>query len=420
MALTQFISIRLLTAGLGHEQYAAFAILTGILGWYTLADLGVGTSLQNTISQCRAHKRPYANYLHAVGLIAIALFAISISVLYLLSLYLGPLLLRNFAFDSDEKVRQLFVSGAFLAAAAIGGIAYKIWYAENRGHLGNIVQAVAAILGLLGLWVVLHLSHRNRLLWSLVAYTGPGAVLAILSLIAATRVRVCEQKPLRQEDLVRLFKHGLRFWFFILMAMSVVQIDYVVMSQYLQPSEIVAYAVVTKMFTLVFFMYNSVLSALWPVFSELIALGNWSKAQGYLTHYLSLGIALMLFSTVALVFAMPKVIHLLSPTQAVVIPMTFILLSGFYHVIRIWTDTFAMVLQSMNDMTPFVFFVPIQALLSAAGQVFFVKRYGIYGILIGLICSFCLTVTWMGPLRLYRHFRGGKLTLGQHDMLPEN
>jgi hypothetical protein len=56
-----------------------------------------------------------------------------------------------------------------------------------------------------------------------------------------------------------------------------------------------------------------------------------------------------------------------------------------------------MVLLSVNILKPFWILVPIQALISIFGQIYFAKIYGVDGILYGLILSFLLTVTWGLP-----------------------
>jgi len=74
-----------------------------------------------------------------------------------------------------------------------------------------------------------------------------------------------------------------------------------------------------------------------------------------------------------------------------------IIIFGFYYLIRIWTDTYAMVLQSVSILKPFWILVPIQALISLFGQIYFVRMYRLNGILYGLILSFLLTVSWGLP-----------------------
>jgi O-antigen/teichoic acid export membrane protein len=79
-----------------------------------------------------------------------------------------------------------------------------------------------------------------------------------------------------------------------------------------------------------------------------------------------------------------------------------LMIIGIYQMLRVWTDTFAMVFQSMSLLKPFWIIVPIQSAISLGAQIVFVPSFGLYGIYIALICSFVLTVSWFLPFYLYK------------------
>ena len=58
IAGVQVASISYLLSILGEEKYAVFNLLTGLLVWCSAVDFGIGTGLQNYISECRA-KDPF-------------------------------------------------------------------------------------------------------------------------------------------------------------------------------------------------------------------------------------------------------------------------------------------------------------------------------------------------------------------------
>ncbi|WP_422824300.1 polysaccharide biosynthesis C-terminal domain-containing protein [Xenorhabdus siamensis] len=74
------------------------------------------------------------------------------------------------------------------------------------------------------------------------------------------------------------------------------------------------------------------------------------------------------------------------------------LLFAAYFSIRVWSDTYAMLLQSMNELKPLWLIVPFQATLSFGLQWYLAGKFKIYGILIGLIISFILTVVIFLPI----------------------
>jgi O-antigen/teichoic acid export membrane protein len=411
-ALVLLASVRILMDSLGLENYAVFVLLTGLTGWFMLADMGIGSSVQNYISESRARNQPYDDLIFASGLLALLLLFVTVIALYFISPYVAPVLLKSFQFLSEsEKTKLFFLTGALSIGMGVGGIVYKVWYGEQRGYLSNIVPAIAAVVGLIGVLLVRQTPVEDRLFLSLAAFTTPLAVLPLgVLLIQQWRVlwlrRGLERAGLKLLGTInRLVTRGFHFWFFAIMAAGVLQIDYIVMSQFLAAHDIASYYISTKVFGLAFFVYTAILAALWPVFAESIAKREWELVQRYLKKYLALGLVFMFICTVSLVWLMPVAVGILAPKENIIIPLEFILLLGVYHMIRIWTDTFAMVLLSISNLKPFWIYVPIQAILSIILQWMLVPVYGLYGVVLGLIASFLFTVSWALPKAVWKNYK---------------
>jgi O-antigen/teichoic acid export membrane protein len=410
-ALVQLASIRVLVGGLGLEQYAIYALLTGLMGWFMLADLGIGLSLQNHISGRRAKAEAYDDIVVASFAIAAILLVLTIAALYFSSPYIAPIYLKQFQMLGElEKTRLFFITGALFIGAALGGISYKIWYAEQKGYFANILPAIGSIAGYAGIIAVNNSSLTDKLQCSLVAFLAPSAILAIGVLVIQTsRHLEVGLKGVNTTTATRLFKLATSFWLLTLMASLSLQIDYLIISQFLKPADIVIYNLSTRISWFFFFVYVSALTALWPVFSEAISKGEWTLVRKFTRKYLGIGLGLSLISSLLLVWLMPKVIDILAPNEVIVVPVMFILLLGVYQLIRIWTDTFAMILQSMSDLKPLWIAGVIQALLSVALQWYLTQLLGLYGIILGNTLAFALTSAWLFPLAVNQHYKNNRI-----------
>lgn len=405
-AFVQLASIQILIDSLGLESYAIFVLLTGLVGWFMLADFGMGASLQNFISESRAKNQSYDDLIVASGVMALLLSGMTIIALYFMSPYLSILLLKNFTTLSDEqKANLFFLNGSLSIGIGVGGVIYRVWYAEQKGYLSNIIPAIASIIGLVSLLLVRKAPVESRLFLSVMVFLAPTAILPLAALVAQQIRRGFNCSAARLSEMAgQIMKRGFHFWTFSIMSAGVLQIDYIVMSQFLSPHDIAAYFIATKIFGLAFFVYSAVLFALWPIFSEAIAKSEWSIVTQYLKKYLLLGIAFILVCTVLLIWLMPVAVGILAKQEGIVIPVGLILLLGLYQMTRVWTDTFAMVLQSMSDLKPFWIYVPFQVILSIGLQWVLAPEYGLYGIVCGLIASFVLTVIWALPLAVRKHY----------------
>lgn len=405
MAVVQLVSVRLLLQNLGLEGYAVFALLTGLQGWFLLSDLGLGVSLQNQVSEVRARATSTAPMLLAGRLIALALLVLTVVALYFAAPVLAPALLRPFPFlGVAAKADLLFLSGALSIGFGIGSLVYKVWYAEQRGYLANALPAIASVIGLIGIWAVGWLPARFRLEASLLAFVGPTALLPLAALGRQSwnGLREAARSWPSRRLLADLGRRAAAFWAFAVMAAITLQVDYVVLSQFLAPADIALYTLTTKVYGLSFFLYNALLMALWPVFAELLAQRRVDEVRASLRRYLKLGIGYMVLCALAMIWLMPAAIELLAPGHALLPSGALILGMGAYYTIRVWCDTFATLLQSMSRLQPFWLLVPAQALLSAGLQWVLAPRLGLPGVVAGLTLSFLFTVAWALPIATRR------------------
>lgn len=404
-AVMGLYTIRLLTTVLGTENYAIFAMLVGLQGWYLLGDLGLGSSLQNFISERRAHQESYSSLVRMTGLLALLLVAVGVLLILVVAQFAAPIVLSGFSTQSaPDKVRNFFVSGVLCLIFGIGGISYKIWYAEQRGYLANLMPALAAAISLGWVATIADSGSPDKLFWCLVAMLLPQAVLPMTTFL--TQVGRCSRFSSEgNEKLWPLLQRGLKFWGFAVMSAGVLQIDYIIMSQFLPAHDIVGYNLSNKIFSLALFVYSAVLMALWPVCSEAISKSEWLQVKRHLKKSILMGAGIIAVTTVCLIMFMPEIVKLLSPREHVTVTVNFILLLGFYQLLRVWSDTYAMLLQSMSYLRPFWLYVPFQAVLSFFLQWYLVKEFGVYGVVLGLIGSFIATACWVLPLSFHRRMK---------------
>lgn len=396
--LCQLVAVRAILGAMGVGGYAAFALLGSLVNWYLLCDLGVGASLQNHISECRVRNEPYEGFVRAASWAGLVQLLGAWLLVLLLAPVLGPRFLEGFPSLAGGYRAELFLaSGLLHAGAAVGSIAYKVWYAEQRGYLANLVPALSAVAGLGGILAVVASGREDRLLLAVLAYQLPSALLALASL-AKINLRGAKPPPFRELPFGALLRRGWRFWGFGILAALVLSIDTIVISQTLPPREIVAYTLVYKIFDFPYFVYNAFLLALWPVFSEAMAAGRFGEVRRQARFSLSWGAAgMVLFTALILLFIRP-IVSLLSPNDPIEVPVRVILLFGGYMLVRIWSDTFAVVLQSRSHLSPLWRAVVLQAAVGAALQLWLGRLLGATGIVLALAAAFCLTVAWMLPL----------------------
>jgi O-antigen/teichoic acid export membrane protein len=404
-AVIQLFSIRILLSGLGTERYSAYLLLASLAGWYSLLDFGLGSSLQNFVAEQRAKSESYAAYVRATALLALPVLALAVGVLYLTAPMLAPFFLKQVgALSGDEKTRAFFLSGLLFSGTTVGSIVYKLWYAEQKGYLANLLPAVASLMGLGGIWLVMNCSLEEKLLGSLLAFNLPPAT---LSLLALARILIATKGSSATSAVLKpLLLRALKFWVFTLMVAATLQIDYLIMSQLLAAQDVVVYNITTRIFGIGYFLFSSLLAALYPSFTAFMMQGRWAELRHMLKRNLTLGLLGMLVFTGIMAFSMPWVLPIFAPRSlGLHIPTSFILLVGTYQLALIWVSVFSTVLQSASLLRVFLVWTPLQAIVSATCQWWLAKQYGVYGIILGLLISYLVIAVWFLPLTLRRHIR---------------
>jgi O-antigen/teichoic acid export membrane protein len=382
---------------LGEDSYAVFAVLLSLEGWLMLTDFGLGSSAQNQVSVATAKQQLEKAALVPIAQLSILTFLSSLLFISLLFPWIHAFLNKNTTCGKAGLL--LAVLGYCLLA--LGSIAYRILYAKNRGVLVHIIQGAAFCLTIITAFLLKHFYFGEyRLFLALITVIVIPCVFSL-----ATFFKIFGVKFLKEywdwEAIQALVTPALKFFIFGLSAIAVLGIDYIALARYTDSKTIVLYHIMSKLFSGFFVMHGSFMQAIWPVCSENIAKGNTEKVAKILKKCCLYGILFISSVTCFLLLGSSTLCSLFF-SKPLSLPIEGILLLGLYYIIRTLCDPYAMVLQSMNRLTPLLIGVPCQALVAIIFQIYLVQFYGLYGVIIGLICSYLCTVSWLLPFCVYR------------------
>ncbi|WP_156219686.1 MATE family efflux transporter [Pandoraea apista] len=405
-ASINLLSIRYLLRELGVEGYSAFALLGALLAWSVLADFGVGYSLQNHWSERRAAGRGSGDLLLASALLLIPAAAICMFALY----WLSPLLANQYlqgvtiTLTDAERARVFFLAGSLFIATSVGGVAYKLLFAEQLGWVAHLMPTIGTLIGF-ALILVVDVSKQPFPLYSAVGlFYGPPALVAMVTFVYCMKHYARPDARRGGEDISRagkiIARRAVGFFAFAAVSAVVLQADYMVMSQRLGSYDVVVYTLLTRAFGPAWFIYMALLQAIWPVCAELRVKGEWDSLRTLPYRYIGIGVVGVIVFCAALAIFRETLVHMASAD--VTVPLSTIALFGVYFIMRVWTDTYGVMLQSMNVLRPFWILVPIQACLSFGLQWYLSGIFGINGLLMGLMLSFLMTVTFGLPAVFYR------------------
>lgn len=411
LTVVQILSVRYLIEILGHEKYAAFILLSGLLAWSSLSDFGLGNSVLSVISEKRAENKKYKHLLLSSFLISLLFFILVGVIVYFLSETLSGYYLKSF--DSNvinNKSQTFFIALMLFVWSTLAGLIYKVWYAEQVGWLSNFFPAIAAIIGFFGIYILSSntVDESFDILEVFLIFFLPVALISSILLIwKIIKVGSYNLKIKRNLKIINiLLKRARPFFLFSILGVIVLQTDLIVISQKLEVKDIILYGVLLKIFNVIYFIYSSVLQAWWPVCTELIIQKKIKKLKQGIRYSILLGVISIAFLGF-LVYEFEDYIFSLLNIGAVNSNSTIYILFSVYFMVRAWCDTYAVLLQTMNYMKPLLLIVPLQILMNFSFQWIFASYFGLNGILMGLVLSFVLTVAIYLPLQFNKQIKIG-------------
>lgn len=402
VAMGQLISIPLLLQYLGIDQYSWLVVALSLQGWWLLTDMGLALSLQNEISASRANKQNDGDLIVSAAALVLPLLLVSTLLILIFADSLASLLLPSEAVRSGQGGLLMAITGILGLLLAAGNVAYRILYARHKGYWVSILPALGTVMSLAGLVALQYFRVAESLLWAAVVWSGPSALLAAIAfgvfVIKAFRLSNGVVRPFLCRKLI---KQGSQFGLFAVLAALTLQIDYVVIGKLMTEQDILLYNISTKMMAFVSFFFSAVVQAVWPVCSEAAALQKWSQVDVLMRRLLALGACVITLGAGSMWLFHQEVLLHIAPQQHLVIPGSFWVLLTIYAWVRVWSDSFAMLLQSMNRVRIFLSYVPIQSAICVVGQIVLGGYFGLNGLVIGMIASFVLTSVWILPRSYY-------------------
>lgn len=400
IAGVQVASISYLLSILGEEKYAVFSLLTGLLVWCSAVDFGIGTGLQNYISECRAKENNYDGFIKAA--LHLSFFAILFFILffYVFSGVISSHYLSSFYTTLQGETREIFyIACLVFSSIGIGTIAYKILFAELVGWKANLLNAVSYMIGMFGLLFIYYEKISIDIKYSLVVMYLPVGLISICYLFYRY-IKLISIKTSKFYYFA-LLRRSAGFFVFTVLSILVLQMDYIVISQRLTPTDIVQYTVTMKIFGLVFFIYTAVLQALWPICAELRIKHQWQKLNKMIVINIATGSFFVIGCTAFIYTFKVLLFSIIAKDVNYQMSMISFILIAIYFCLRVWCDTYAMLLQSMNYLKVLWILVPLQAIVGGVSQWYLSQLFGINGVLLGLIISFAVTVFWGLPLTYF-------------------
>lgn len=415
VAAVQFTAIRILTQSLGIEGYGAYAIVTGLLAWFLMADLGFGSSLQNHIASRRVAGESFDDAILTTTIFLTLVTIVIVLTIALCAPWAGPWLLEGFGnIAPREAGLSFFWFGSLASATAAANIVLRIYFGLHRGYIAHAISASAALTGLLLLALTTWMDPAAKLAWSIATFYLPGWFIpsaAIVRYVWRERLIHNVSPPISGGVLRQLMVSARWFLLFSVLGALTLNVDFIILSRTVSAEDVSAYSVYAKVYVLVITLFGSMVSAYWPQSSELILERRFVELRAIIRRIILFGGMMLGCVSLGLFVFRSLISDLLSPDTPLTLDVWLIPAFAVYMLLRIWAETYSMVILSAGRAWVQCTIMPVQAAISLGLGYLAALHYGSIGLVFAIAASYLVTTGWFLPFYVEtRIFRGSAIS----------
>jgi len=391
--VVSLVSAALTVKYLGAERYGIWMTISTMLAWLSLADVGLGNSLTNAVSEAYASDRRDVAQIHIASvfwmlcLVAAGfagLFAILWPWLHWSTLLnvksavgraeIGPavaitlaIFLLNFPLSTIARVLSAYQESAVANFWAAGG---------NLASLGGILLATHLKLGLVPLIAAFSAS-------SLVVTAASGVWLfgfhkpwlrPAISAVCMGSIR-------------KLTTVGSMFFIVQIAALLILQTDNLIIAHYLGVQAVTPYSVTWRLFNCSTLVQALLLQSLWPAYAEAFARGDGAWIRRTFRFNLWSCILITAVIVVPMVIFGRPIIRSWVSVEAVP-SMTLLVLMGIWSLIGGAFQSIVCMLNGIGRVRIQMIVGIITATANIALSIWLVRIYGVEGVILGTLISY--------------------------------
>jgi O-antigen/teichoic acid export membrane protein len=277
---TSLVTVPLTLHHLGSERFGLWMTIGSLVALLSFADFGLGNGLVNAVSEAlgkddrTAARRLISNALIMLSVVAVGTIVVLLPIAWVVDWA------SFFLLESDLAVSEtplaLSVFALCFAFNVVGGVAQRAQLALQYGYLNALSNGSGALLGLLGVLLVIWLG--GGLPWLVLALLGApvatNLLIGIWFFMFYQRDLLPRFGDLNFGVMTRLISIGALFFLLQFAAAISYASDNVIGARFVGVTAVGEFAAAAKLFGVLTFLVAAILAPLWPAYAEAIARGD--------------------------------------------------------------------------------------------------------------------------------------------------
>jgi O-antigen/teichoic acid export membrane protein len=395
--LVSFLSVPLTIGYLGRERYGVWILLSSLLAWVGLTDLGIGNGLRTAIASALGSGRP--DLVRTLVSTAFALLCTIAAVLGLVAAVAWPWINWAPLFGITTEDARAEVGPAIATSFAFFLLAFPLsitavtYGALQEGKIQNYWGIVGNIASLVALIVVTR--THGGLVWLVIAISGTGLIVNILSGVwlfgrykplFAPRPQAVQLSSVR-----RLLQAGGTFFLIQIVALVIFQTDNFIVARFAGSANVPSYSLTYTLFSYSYLPQTILFNYLWVAYADAIARRDIGWVARTLKRNLSLSLGFTLAAVVPLIFIARPFIRLWT-RDAVVPPVDLVAWMAAWSMIYAFCSPIACLLAAADHMKAQLAYSAVSAAANIVLSIVLIKSWGVTGVIAGTVISYIIFI----------------------------
>lgn len=393
------VTIPLTLTYLGVERFGLWMTIASLIALMSFADMGLGNGLMNAVADADG-KRDTANIRKFISSAFVALVAVALCVGTILAVAAsvfdisGLLNVRSPA-AASELYPSLIAFTIIFALSIPAGIVQKVQLGLQMGLRSSLWQAGGAALAFVAILLVVW--AEGGVPWLVLASAGVPVLMLIASSLdffsRSHRHLAPRLASVSRPELSRLLKVGLLFFFLQLSAALAFASDNLIIANVLGQAAVAEYSVVNKLFEAILLLLGVAVLPLWPAYAEAKARRDVTWIERTLIRTLLVTFFYVTSAGILLLMLGP---WLLQIWVGGAVEYSLWLFAGFllWTILKGLGMTHSMFMNGLGAIKSQLVLALLFAGTSLVLKWYFAAHFGLKGILLALILTYCAFVVF--------------------------
>ena len=389
---TSILTVRLTFRYLGAERYGMWMTITSVVMMFVFADLGMNNGLINIVADAKGKEDAHtARQATSSAFWLLAAIAAGIALLGLVA-YPHVNTSRLFNVQSPLAVQEsapaLFVFFLCFVLNLPLGIVRGTQTGLQNAYINNLWNMLGSLGSLAALLIAIHLHAGLPLL--VLSLSGPPVIITILNGLELFGRSHPELRPsmraFSRAAASRLLHIGLMFFLLQVSVSVCIQTDNIVIAQIMGAKAVAAYAVPARLFNILISFVTMLSGSLWPAYTDALARADGPWIRRTFRHVTLAGTSITVVVAIALVLFGNRILALWVGPQMQASTLLLVML-GLQCVNYSYLQPLSFLLNGIGQLKAQVICGITMAVLNLGLSVFFVRRYGILGAVMGTVVA---------------------------------